>query len=36
MPYSVYFTNVTNLHINKYKLKSATLQKFPMRHIHNK
>ena len=25
------FTNVTNLHINKYKVKSGTLQKFPMR-----
>ena len=30
------FTNVRNSHINKYKVKSATLQKLPMRNIHNK
>ena len=30
------FTNSTNLHINKYKVKSATLQKFLMRNVHNK
>ena len=30
------FTNVKNIHINKYKVKSATLQKFPIRNIHDK
>ena len=30
------FTNVTNLHIHKYKVKSAAIQKFPMRNIHSK
>ena len=30
------FTNVTDLQIYKYKVKSATIQKFPMRNIHNK
>ena len=30
------FTNVTNLHINKYKVKSATLQKFALKNMHNK
>ena len=30
------FTNVTNLHINKHKVKSATLQKFPISNIHDK
>ena len=30
------FTNVTNLHIQKYKVKSATMQKLPMRNIQNK
>ena len=30
------FANATNLHINKYKIKSANLQKLPLRNIHNK
>ena len=35
--YNFYMTiYVTNLHIRKYKVKSAGLQKFPMRNKHNK
>ena len=30
------YTTVTNLHINKYKVKSATLQNFPVWNIHDK
>ena len=30
------YTNVTNLHINKYKVKSATLQNFSVWNIHDK
>ena len=28
--------SAVNLHIHKFKVKSAALQKFPMRNIHNK
>ena len=33
------YTNIyiaTNFHTNKYTIKSATLQKFPIRNMHNK